>query len=123
MMLRLNKLKNWESEKKDEFISNSNIEDINELALLLNNLSEQDSGVVDNPSVNDMVNKIGSLLTNFAKTTFGTFVPGRYNKKETNKKQKPWFDAECREARQNVDVLNANLSLTVPCLNLNRQNL
>ena len=57
MMLRLNKLKNWESEKKDEFISNSNIEDINELALLLNNLSEQDSGIVDYSSVNDMVKK------------------------------------------------------------------
>jgi hypothetical protein len=34
------------------------------------------------------------------KTTFGTFVPGRHIKKETNKKHKPWFDAECREARQ-----------------------
>ena len=56
------------------------------LVLLLNNLSEQDSGVVDNSSVNDMVKKIGSLLTNSAKTTFGTFVPGRHSKKETNKK-------------------------------------
>jgi hypothetical protein len=43
-----------ESEKKGEFISNINIEDINELALLLNNLSEQDSGLVDNSSVNDI---------------------------------------------------------------------
>ena len=85
--VKVEQIKNWESEKKDEFISNINNEDINELALLLNNLSEQDSGVVDNSSVNDMVNKIGSLLTNSAKTTFGTFVPGRHNKKETNKKQ------------------------------------
>jgi hypothetical protein len=71
---KVEQIKNWESEKKGEFISNINIEDINELALLLNNLSEQDSGVVENSSVNDMVNKIGSLLTNFAKTTFRTFV-------------------------------------------------
>jgi hypothetical protein len=40
-----------------------------------NNLSEQDSGLVDNSSVNDMVKKIESLLTISAKTTFGTFVP------------------------------------------------
>ena len=85
-MLKLKKIKNWESEKKDEFISKINIEDINGLKLLLNNLSEQVSGVVDNSSVNDMVEKIGSLLTNSAKSTFGTFVPGRHNKKETNKK-------------------------------------
>jgi hypothetical protein len=44
---KVEKIKNWESEKKGEFISNINIEDINELALLLNNLSEQDSGLVD----------------------------------------------------------------------------
>jgi hypothetical protein len=81
---KVEKIKNWESEKKDEFISNINSEDINELALLLNNLSEQDSGIVDYSSVNDMVKKIGSLLTNFAKTTFGTFVPGRHSNKEIN---------------------------------------
>jgi hypothetical protein len=52
---KVEKIKNWESEKKGEFISNINIEDINELALLLNNLFEQDSGLVDNSSVNDMV--------------------------------------------------------------------
>jgi hypothetical protein len=55
---KVEQIKNWESEKKDEFISNINIEDINALELLLNNLSEQDSGVVDNSSVNNMVNKI-----------------------------------------------------------------
>jgi hypothetical protein len=38
-MFFVEKNKNWESEKKDEFISNINSEDINELALLLNNLS------------------------------------------------------------------------------------
>ena len=54
---KVEKIKNWESEKKDEFISNINSEDINELALLLNNLSEQDSGIVDYSSVNDMVKK------------------------------------------------------------------
>jgi translation initiation factor IF-2 len=54
---KVDKIKNWESEKKDEFISNINSEDINELALLLNNLSEQDSGIVDYSSVNDMVKK------------------------------------------------------------------
>jgi hypothetical protein len=54
---KVEKIKNWESEKKGEFISNINIEDINELALLLNNLSEQDSVLVDNSSVNDMVKK------------------------------------------------------------------
>jgi hypothetical protein len=115
---KVEQIKNWESEKKDEFISNINIEDINELALLLNNLSEQDSGVVENSSVNDMMNKIGSLLTNFAKTTFGTFVPGRHSKKETNKKHKPWFDAECREARQKCRCSKRKLKFnrTVPQL-------
>jgi hypothetical protein len=63
MMLRLNKLKNWESEKKDEFISNINIEDINELALLLNNLSEQDSGVVDNKYHRQRIVNIEKQLT------------------------------------------------------------
>ena len=57
-------------------------------------------------------------MTNFAKTTFGTFVPGRYNKKETNKKQKPWFDAECREARQKCRCSKRKLKFnrTVPLL-------
>jgi hypothetical protein len=120
---KVEQIKNWESEKKDEFISNINIEDIDELELLLNNLSEQDSGLVDNSSVNDMVKKSESLLTNSAKTTFGTFVPGRHSKKETNKKHKPWFDVECREARQKFRCSKRKLSLTVPCPNLNRQNL
>jgi hypothetical protein len=93
------------------------------LALLLNNLSEQDSGVVDNSSVNDMVKKIGSLLTNSAKTTFGTFVPGRHNKKDTNTNIYHGSTQNVEKRDQNFDVLSANLSLTVLCLNLNRQNL
>ena len=65
-----------------------------------------------------MVKKIESLLTNSAKTTFGTFVPGRHNKKETNKKHKPWFDAECRETRQKFRCSKRKLKCnrTVPQL-------
>jgi hypothetical protein len=59
-----------------------------------------------------MVKKIESLLTNSAKMTFGTFVPGRHSKKETNKNINHGSTQNVEKRDKNFDVLNANLSFS-----------
>jgi hypothetical protein len=50
-------------------------------------------------TVDAVVEKICNLLTNSAKSTFGTYTKAKNIRNDTSK-SKPWFDDECRQARK-----------------------
>ena len=97
------KIKPWNNEQIDEFKNNINEEKLFELEQTLTNYCN-DIGSVDNSSVDFLVNELGNIFTNSASKAFGTCpVKSSYGseKNRNDKNDKPWFDRECRAARQN----------------------
>jgi hypothetical protein len=54
---------------------------------------------INNATVDPVVEKICNLLTNSAKSTFGTYTKAKNIRNDTSK-SKPWFDDECRQTRK-----------------------
>ncbi|CAG2185947.1 unnamed protein product [Mytilus edulis] len=90
------KIKRWENEQLDTFISNIDRLKVNEILAQLTEMVENTS---ENSIINKVVEDVCHLLTNAAKSTFGTFTKRRKHTQNI-KKSKPWFDSECKEARK-----------------------
>ena len=90
------KIKNWDDDKKGEFIENIDTEKLDEILFELSYMTEHE---YDNSTVNELVEKLGLLLTNSARSTFGTFTK-HASENKNGKKHKPWFNTECKEARK-----------------------
>ena len=81
----------WMEEKGDNFRENLNLETINES---ITNLKTENNEV-NASGINDVVSKIEQLFLNSAKNTFG--VKKKLNEKVN--KNKPWFNFNCKMAR------------------------
>ncbi|CAG2252061.1 unnamed protein product [Mytilus edulis] len=84
------KIKRWENEQLDTFISNIDRLKVNEILAQLTEMVENTS---ENSIINKVVEDVCHLLTNAAKSTFGTFTKRRKHTQNI-KKSKPWFDSE-----------------------------
>ena len=84
----------WMEEKGDNFRENLNLETINEILLSITNLKTENNEV-NASGINDVVSKIEQLFLNSAKNTFG--VKKKLNEKVN--KNKPWFNLNCKMAR------------------------
>jgi hypothetical protein len=93
------KVKKWEQEKSGIFQNNIDIDKLNFIISKLENVDQQN---VNQNYINTLVTDIGQLLLDSAKQTFGVkLVNTNYSKKKKNHKgDKPWFDIECKRARQ-----------------------
>ena len=52
-------------------------------------------------SVNSIVENIGEIFVESAKITFGTFCSTKSRPRQKKSEDKPWFNVECKLARQN----------------------
>ena len=53
-----------------------------------------------NDKVNTLVNNLSEIFLNSAKSTFGTYCHKARETRQTKFKDKPWFDLDCKFARQ-----------------------
>ncbi|CAG2184797.1 unnamed protein product [Mytilus edulis] len=81
------KIKRWENEQLDTFISNIDRLKVNEILAQLTEMVENTS---ENSIINKVVEDVCHLLTNAAKSTFGTFTKRRKHTQNI-KKSKPWL--------------------------------
>ena len=87
------KVKLWDERKSNQFVENIRQTDVDEILQSLNEISPDK---VNNEIVNDVVQKIEMLFMSNAKETFGVKKP---KTPETDKLNKPWFNAECKNSR------------------------
>ena len=71
---------------------------------LLDNLSRPRDEITSD-IVNVLVDNLCKIFTDSAKTTFGTFIPRKKATSRDKSKCKPWFNMECKFARQNYRKL------------------
>ncbi|XP_071138846.1 uncharacterized protein [Mytilus edulis] len=99
------KINRWDSEKIKDFQNNIDVEKIVELEYKL-----------CNTDLND-VNK-NVINTLYGQATFGiSSVKRNKNKGESGNKNKPWFDVECKFARQNYRKLKRRFKSKNSCQN------
>ena len=83
----------WNDDKGDKFGQNLNMQKINEI---LSNLSDMTAkkNEISESSINEAVSSIGNLFLDGAKNVFGV-----KKKKKNENKNKPWFNFNCKMAR------------------------
>lgn len=105
-----NRAKKWDASKHTAFNNNIDKEKLNGLYNEIVNTLIDD---IDKDKVNSFVSELCNLLIDSAKTTFGTHKyktrPDTCNKKP--KGDKPWFNYECKVARQNYRKLKRKLKI------------
>jgi len=105
-----NRAKKWDASKYTAFNNDIDKEKLNGLYNDLVNTLIDD---IDKDKVNSFVSELCNLLIDSAKTTFGTHKyktgPDTCNKKP--KGDKPWFNYECKVARQNDRKLKRKLKI------------
>ena len=87
-------VRNWDSRKAEKYLENFDILSVAEIETSLDQLSSNGHISIDN--VNDIVTCIGNLFKTCSKDTFGekkTVFP------KFKDKIKPWFNLDCRNAR------------------------
>ncbi|CAG2205242.1 unnamed protein product [Mytilus edulis] len=94
------KIKDWESTKTADFIDSIDGEKVNEILTQLVNMV--DNATINETTINTAVESISNLLTDAAKSTFGTYTQQKLNPnlQKYKKASKPWFDDDCKEARK-----------------------
>ncbi|CAG2197845.1 unnamed protein product [Mytilus edulis] len=91
------KIKNWTNEKSHKFLECLNLTEIENIN------SEIDGTTVVTQETHDMlIGKIGKVLINSARNTFGFKVSA--GKKSEQRTNKPWFDHDCKAAREELFV-------------------
>ena len=97
------KIKPWDPEKKEQYQSNIKEE---KLLLLENKLINYKNNLenIDIETVNSVVDELGAIFVESGLITFGKKDTQKYNTKRS-KNDKPWFDHECKFARQNYRKL------------------
>ncbi|MEW8546419.1 MAG: endonuclease/exonuclease/phosphatase family protein, partial [Candidatus Thiodiazotropha sp.] len=88
------KQKLWEPEKSETFVDNIDILKVSDIELRLDHLIENNR--VDKDDIDDIVRDIGLLFNNCAKDTFGQTNVFSKHKQSISK---PWFNHECKRAR------------------------
>ena len=81
----------WCEEKKDSFVHNLNIDEVNELLYFTRNcqsFTETDCNIINT-----------KLCKIFQHCSLKTFGEPRFNKRPKRKGDKPWFGTDCRRAR------------------------
>jgi len=98
---RRSKAKPWNNEKQTEFNDNIDEEKFNALNQKLDRILE-DTVDIENVNTDCLVEELGNIFIASANKTFGSYSNDNKRKIRTtnNNNQKPWFDGECRAARQ-----------------------
>ena len=86
------KPKLWDDSKKNAFVEHLNYEEIREISLALDALGEQS---IVPEYINRITNRIENLFSSNAENTFGI----KTKKQKLHKYHKPWFNQECKVAR------------------------
>ena len=89
------KTKLWNTDKADQFVQNIDIDAVTIIDKKLDMLLETDE--ISQSDVDCVVNDIGNIFKDSATISFGTIK--RNFKKVKNKNERPWFNRECRVAR------------------------
>ena len=89
------KTKLWNTDKADQFVQNIDIDAVTIIDKKLDMLLETDE--ISQSDVDCVVNDIGNIFKDSATISFGTTK--RNFKKVKNKNERPWFNRECRVAR------------------------
>ncbi|CAG2237322.1 unnamed protein product [Mytilus edulis] len=97
------KINRWNSEKINDFQNNIDVEKIAELEYKLTNT---DLTVVNKNMINSLIDDLCNIFVKSGQTTFGTYTVKQNKKRgDFGNKNKPWFDEECKFARQNYRKL------------------
>ena len=89
------KIKKWDIDKSNIFLENI---DPDRIANLTRTLNDANPDTYNENFINNSVETLCKIITDAAADTFGTFVPKR--NKYQNSNNKPWFNRDCKEARQ-----------------------
>ncbi|CAG2251504.1 unnamed protein product [Mytilus edulis] len=89
------KIKNWTNEKSHKFLECLNLTEIENI-----NSEIDGTTVVTQETVDTIIGKIGKVLINSARNTFGFKVSA--GKKSEHRKNKPWFDHDCKATEVGV---------------------
>ena len=103
--VKQNTAKKWDASKQTLFCENIDRENLFNLEDKLDNIPVQN---LDKSTVNEFVEGLGKLFIDSAKLTFGTQDITSNRGKNSNRKprgDKPWFDHECKFARQHYRKL------------------
>ncbi|CAG2213216.1 unnamed protein product [Mytilus edulis] len=95
------KIKNWTNEKSHKFLECLNLTEIENI-----NSEIDGTTVVTQETVDTIIGKIGKVLINSARNTFGFKVSA--GKKSEHRKNKPWFDHDCKDARSEFRKMKRN---------------
>ena len=106
------KIKNWDKEKSTEFQNNIDGAKVDQL---LNNLNNIDLHVLTGEDLNKLVNDLGQIFVESAKSTLGTrIIKTVPNSRTSNRGDKPWFNIDCKFARQNYRKLKRRVNNSSP---------
>ncbi|VDI16374.1 Hypothetical predicted protein [Mytilus galloprovincialis] len=95
------KINNWTNEKSHKFLECLNLTEIENI-----NSEIDGTTVVTQETVDMIISKIGKVLINSAGNTFGFKVSA--GKKSEHRKNKPWFDHDCKAARSEFRKMKRN---------------
>ncbi|VDI28266.1 Hypothetical predicted protein [Mytilus galloprovincialis] len=109
------KINRWDSEKIKDFQNNIDVEKIVELEYKLCNTDLND---VNKNVINTFIGDLCNIFVRCGQATFGiSSVKRNKNKGESGNKNKPWFDVECKFARQNYRKLKRRFKSKNSCQN------
>ena len=97
------KIKPWEPEKKESYQSNMNEQKLIEIENKLIDYKNNPENI-DIETINSVVDELGGIFLESGIITFGKKVIRKNNPNRSNN-DKPWFDQECKFARQNYRKL------------------
>ena len=92
--IRLTRPKLWKQENAESFLQNFNSRDLSRINQVIDGLTHQTN--VLQPDVDNVTHEIENLFHSACKNTFGMCTTNESKEKKSNK---PWFNADCRSAR------------------------
>lgn len=102
-------IKQWDNEKLNSFVENIDLVQVNDILSQLTDMSENNINNATVMTVDAVVEKVCNLLTNSAKSTFGTYTKAKISamlKVSLN----PGLMMSVDKQGSNLDVRNENLS-------------
>ncbi|CAG2247790.1 unnamed protein product [Mytilus edulis] len=99
------KIKKWNWDLQNDF---KNILSQERKDMIFESLNQISSDNIDQLKVDTIFDDVCKIMLNSARNTFGIFKPKK--RKKLKPVDKPWFDEECRFARQNYRKLKRNIS-------------
>ena len=93
----LQNIKKWNPLEAQEFVEYINVNNFNDLSEKLNNINPEE---INQDFINTCTSDLCHLFISAAKNTFGTRSVYK-GKPKIVKEDKPWFNLDCKFARQN----------------------